>query len=101
MDVFHMDIFTINNNYNLTLIDKFSKFACAYPLSNRNCISVVNFLKHFSSLVGIPKKLVFDQGAEFSGTLFKDFCLQCDIQCHVTSFQQSSSNFPVERLLST
>lgn len=32
MDVIHMDIYTINNNYNLTLIDKSSKFAFANPL---------------------------------------------------------------------
>lgn len=101
MDIIHIDIYTINNNYNLTLIDKFSKFACAYPIPNRTCINVVTSMKQFFSLFGIPKKLIHDQGAEFSGSIFKDFCNQYDIQCHITSFQQSSSNSPVERLHST
>lgn len=49
LDILHMDIYTINKNYNLTIIDKFSKFAAAYPIANRNCINVVKALKHFIS----------------------------------------------------
>jgi len=47
------------------------------------------------------KKLVYDQGPEFAGKVFKKFCCQYNIQLHVISFQQSSSNSPVERLHST
>lgn len=101
LDIVHIDIYTINNNYNLTIIDKFSKFAAAYPIPNRNCINVVKSLKHFISQFGIPRKLVYDQGAEFSSDMFSNFCSQYNIVLHVTSFQQSSSNSPVERLHST
>lgn len=101
LDIIHMDIYCINNTYNLTLIDKFSKFAAAYPIQNRNSLNVVKSLKHFISLFGIPVQLVYDQGAEFSGNLFKAFCTQLKILLHETSFQQSSSNSPVERLHSS
>lgn len=101
LDILHIDIYTINKNYNLTIIDKFSKFAAAYPIANRNCINVVKALKHFISQFGIPKKLVYDQGAEFASDMFNKFCTQFNIDLHVTSFQQSSSNCPVERLHST
>lgn len=42
-----------------------------------------------------------DQGTEFTANTFKDFCNQYKIELHFTSFQQSSSNSPVERLHST
>lgn len=53
------------------------------------------------SLHGIPKKLISDQGPEFTSSIFQDFCKQYGILHHITSFQQSSSNAPVERLHST
>lgn len=62
---------------------------------------VIKDLKNFICIYGIPKKLVCDQGKEFSSIIFKDFCKQFDISTHITSFQQSSSNAPVERLHST
>lgn len=83
------------------MIDKFSKFASAYTIPARSCINVVKSLKQYFCVVGIPTKLVFDQGTEFSGKIFTDFCNQYNIETHVTSFQQSSSNSPVERLHSS
>lgn len=44
---------------------------------------------------------MYDQGAEYNSNLFNDFCQQYNIERHVTSFQQSSSNSLVERLHST
>jgi len=68
-DVVYIDIYTINNTNNLTVIDKFSKFAQAYPLTIRNSMQVIAALSQFFSIFGLPKKLVFDKGAEFSGNL--------------------------------
>jgi len=45
--------------------------------------------------------IILDHGADFSGAVFKDFLAQYEIEQHVTSFQQSSSNSTVERLHST
>jgi len=101
LEVIHIDIYFVNGTYNLTVIDKFSKFAQAYPLDNRNSIKIIAALSQFMSNFGIPKKLVFDQGTEFSGNLFNDFLAQYDILQHTTSFQQSTGNSPVERLHST
>lgn len=61
----------------------------------------MNAIRRFIVANGIPKKIVYDQGAEYNSNLFKDFCKQYNIERHVTSFQQSSSNAPVERLHST
>lgn len=94
LDIIHIDIYCINNTYNLTLINKFSKFAAAYPIENRNSLNIVKSLKHFISLFGIPGQIVYDQGAKFSGNIFKTFCTQFKILMHETSCQQSSSNSP-------
>lgn len=99
--VVHIDIYFINNTCNLTIIDKFTKLAQAYPLSNRNSIKVADALLQFISHYGAPKKIIFDQGAEFSGSLFNDLLTQFQITAHTTSFQQSTGNASVERLHST
>lgn len=42
-----------------------------------------------------------NQGSEFNASIIKDFCNINKINIHYTSFQQSTSNSPVERLHST
>lgn len=101
LDILHIDVYTINGNCILTIIDKFSKFASGYTLPSRTSVCVLKSLKSFISLLGIPGKIVCDQGSEFTSNIFKDFCKQYNIALHYTSFQQSTSNSPVERLHST
>lgn len=101
MQILHIDVYSINNRQVLTIIDKFSKFGAAYPLETRNSVSILKAFKNYISLYGIPQKVVCDQGTEFTANIFKDFCNQYKIELHFTSFQQSSSNSPVERLHST
>lgn len=88
LDIIHIDINCIDINI------KFSKFAAAYPIENRNSLNVVKSLKHFISLFGIPGQIIYDQGAEFSGNIFKTFSSQLKILLHETSFQQSSATPP-------
>lgn len=101
LDIIHIDIYSVNHKQILTIVDKFSKFASAYSLESRHSLMIVKSLKHFISLHGIPSKLICDQGTEFNSNIFKDFCKQYGIKVHFTSFQQTSSNSPVERLHST
>lgn len=101
LDILHIDIYTINANCILTIIDKFSKYAMGYTLPSKTSVCVLKSLKSFFSLLGIPKKIVCDQGTEFTSNIFQDFCKQYKIDLHYTSFQQSTSNSPVERLHST
>ena len=83
------------------MIDKFSKYAYAETLESRNSLHVIRSIRKFINLFGSPKKIITDQGSEFTSVIFKDFCNQYNIELHTTSFQQSSSNSPVERLHST
>jgi len=101
LSIVHIDLYTINGKTILTAIDKFSRFAAGYTIPTRDCLNTTRSLRSFINTYGIPQKLIFDQGAEFSGKLFRDFCNQYNMEIHVTSFQQSSSNSPVERLHSS
>lgn len=101
LDIVHIDVYAINHKNILTITDKFSKFIAAYTLVAQNSHTIIKSIRHFISLHGIPKTLVADQGVEFTANLFKDFCSQYDIQLHLTSFAQSTSNAPVERSHST
>lgn len=101
LNIVHTDLYTINGRYVVTIIDKFSKFAASYTIPTRDSINTTRAILQFIQNFGIPKKLICDQGAEFQSNLFKSFCSQYNIDLHTTSFQQSSSNAPVERLHST
>lgn len=101
LQIVHIDLYFINSAIMLTIIDKFSKFAAAYTIQNRNTITIITELKKFVLNYGLPQLIICDQGAEFNSKLFKDFCKQYNMQLHFTSFQQSSSNSTVERLHST
>lgn len=101
LDIIHIDIYTIAHKQILTITDKFSKFAWAYTLQAKTSICVLRSFKDFIALFGVPKKVVCDQGVEFTASIFKDFCRQQQIEQHITSFQQTTSNSPVERLHST
>jgi len=82
---------SINKNYVITIIDKFSRFAVGYTIPARDSLNIVKSIKKFISQYGVPKKIICDQGAEYASALFRDFCRQYGIELHVTSFQQSSS----------
>jgi len=58
-------------------------------------------MNFFFKTHGIPKTIVCDQDPEFAGILFRDLCNQYKITLHITPFQQSSSNAPIERLHSS
>jgi len=101
LDIVHIDLYSINNKTILTIIDKFSKFAEGYTIPSRDSINITKHMMFFFKTHGIPKTIVCDQGPEFAGIIFKELCNQYNITLHVTSFQQSSSNAPVERLHSS
>lgn len=94
----HTDLYTINGRYVVTIIDNLSKFAAAYTILTKVSINTTRVILQFIQNFGIPKKIICDQGAEFQSNLFKSFCSQYNIDLPTTSFQQSSSNAPVERL---
>jgi len=101
MEIVHIDLYFINKKSVLTIIDKISRYAWGLTIPAKESVNIVKAVKSFMALFGVPKKIICDQGVEFTSNLFKDFCRQYELELHTTSFQQSSSNSTVERLHST
>lgn len=101
LDILDIDVYSIQNQNILTIIDRFSKFAVTYILTARNSISIVQSLRDFFTHHGITKKIVCDPGTECNSNLFKEFCDKNEIILHITTPQNSTGNSTVERFHST
>lgn len=97
--ILHMDIFQINNQKYLTLIDSFSKFAQAYSLRSSNLIDITDRLFYFITTYTAPRILVVDN--ELNKQPLKSFAQLHQITLHATTPYNHTSNSPVERLHST
>lgn len=64
-----------DNKYVLTIQCDLSKFVEAYPIKNKETVTVANSLvNNFFLRYGIPKEIVTDQGTEFMSLVFNDTC---------------------------
>lgn len=100
-EVVHMDTFSFQNSKFLTIIDLFSKYAQAYLIKDGTSLTILNKLRHYFSHHNVPKKIVCDQGREFSNKTFSEFCKLHKIELHYTTVNNPSSNSPIERFHST
>lgn len=80
----HLDLFTVQNEKYLTIIDAFSKYAQAYHLKDSTAVSVVQSFLIFCTHHGVPITIVTDQGPEFTNQLFSEFIRLHKIQHHKT-----------------
>uniref|UniRef100_A0A146L2U0 RNA-directed DNA polymerase n=1 Tax=Lygus hesperus TaxID=30085 RepID=A0A146L2U0_LYGHE len=97
----HIDTLTIEKQKFLTVIDKFSKYAQAYPLKSLTSVEITRKLLTFISHHGNPLEIIMDNGNEFSSSIIKEFLNVQNIQIHYTSTQNPNSNSPIERFHST
>lgn len=100
-EVIHMDTFQIKGQKFLTIIDKFSKYAQAYPLDSMSGISVINSLTIWMTHHGLPLNITADQGTEFKNLPLKEFALLHKICLHFTSVSNPQSNGAIEKFHST
>lgn len=59
----HIDVFKISNHSYLTIIDAFSRYGQAYPISNITGISIVDGLLNYITHHGLPYKITADCGS--------------------------------------
>ena len=94
-----MDIYTNSKTNFLTFIDKFSKFATAYYLEDRNNQTIIEKLRDYKSQKGHFKKLVTDN--EFRSVNIKDFLRTEQIELHLVKPNNHTGNADIERLHNT
>ena len=100
-EILHMDIMEIQNQKFISVIDKFSKFAKFFHISDRSLLTIreklVKILHYFTA----PKILVTDNESSFISPLIMDFLKRLGIKVYLTPSQRSEVNGQVERLHST
>ena len=90
--------FARQNQYILTCVDHFSKWAEAIALRNHTAASVARVLMiHVFSRFGAPIQLLSDQGREFASDLFAELMKWMGIDKLRTTAYQPSPNGAVER----
>ncbi|CAA9996130.1 unnamed protein product [Nesidiocoris tenuis] len=84
--------------YILTIVDHFTKYAEAYPLTDISSRSIADTLirKYFVSH-GMPERIVSDRGANFTSDLIKELCQTYGIWKVQTTAYHPQSNGVVER----
>jgi hypothetical protein len=86
------------NEYILTVMDSFSKFAEAIPIRCHTATVVARRLvDNVFSRYGVPIRLLSDQGPEFESALMAELCRSYGIEKIRTSSYKPSTNGAIER----
>lgn len=97
--IVHMDIYTNSKCNFLTFIDRFSKFATAFFLEDRNNQTIIEKLRLYKSQRGYFEKLITDN--EFNSINIKDYLKNENIELHLVKPNNHTGNADVERFHNT
>lgn len=95
----HIDIFSINKNSFLSIIDAFSKHLIMIPINTKNLIDVTNALTKYFTLFGIPNNIVSDHETTFQSAQFKEYLNKLNVKIEYAS--SSESNGQIEKTHTT
>lgn len=101
LEIVHMDLFTVENEKYLTVVDVFSKYGQAYHLRDGTAISILQVVLNYSTHHGLPLTIITDNGTEFTNQLFSEFIRLHCINHHRTLPHSPNDNGIVERFHST
>jgi len=99
LDRVHIDIFIINHESFLSVIDAFSKHLQMYSLKHKNLIDVQKAMTKYFSTFGSPRQIITDHVTTFRSLQFKNFLTQLGTSLEYAS--SSESNGQIERTHST
>ena len=87
------------HNYILTVMCHFSKWGEAYPLRNKEALTVARVLvdQFFTKYAGLGLSILSDQGKEFCNTLLNEICRMFEVDRLRTSTYRASTNGCVKR----
>lgn len=83
----------------LVIVDLATKFVIAKPLRNATASSIVQIFQHHLTLLhGCPEVIITDNGSQFAGHQFKDYCSSIYAKLHLIPRHFPSAN-PCERYI--
>lgn len=74
MDRIHIDFAEYKSTYFLIIVDAYSRWLEVYKVMNMTTDTTTYYLNEFFSRYGLPKVIVSDNGPQFSGYGFQEFC---------------------------
>ena len=83
--------------YALTVVDHFSRFLRIYPLRNKTTQAVAAEFKKDICQFGKPRLVIMDNGGEFRGQEFREFCSKAGIKQGYTIPYHPRGNSVIER----
>ena len=90
------------NNYILTIIDCFTRYAVAIPLPDQSASVIISaILGSFITVYGTPRTILTDQGRNFESSEFLEFCKLFRIHKIRTTSYHPQSNGLCERFNQT
>ena len=92
------DLFEISGRQFLIICDKFSKFPLVDEIqSPTSSEAIANKFRHYCALFGKPQEIYSDNGPQYSGQAFQQFCKAWGIKHITSSPTHSRSNGFIER----
>ena len=78
-------------------IDKFTKWIEAKPIATITAAKVKEFFQDIVVRFGVPNRIITDNGTQFTGSEFTDWCEELGIKIYYASVAHPQSNGQVER----
>ena len=83
--------------YLFVAIDKFTKWIEAKPVTTIIATKAKEFFQDIVVRFGMPNRIITDNGTQFTGVEFKDWCKELGIKICYASVAHPQSNGQVER----
>jgi transposase InsO family protein len=87
---------TKKKKYLLVMVDKFTKWIEAKPVTLAEATQVVKFISGVVHHYGIPHSLIIDNGTNFTAKEVKEWCTKMGIKLDYASVYHPQSNGKVE-----
>ena len=94
-----MDLKSYGKVYFLVIVDVYTKFCAAAVINNKRPETIIeNLFSSWITLFGAPKKILTDNGGEFSNSIMIQFAESFNVKLLATAAESPFSNGIVERL---
>jgi hypothetical protein len=81
----------------LVVVDNFTKWVEAAPVSMQDSTAAINFIKSIIFCFGVPHSIIIDNGMNFMSKEFKNYCESMGIKLKFASVAHPKMNGQVEK----